>query len=96
MQVEFRDPGLPSKSFNVAEADLPALLSDQTHISAGYTRVYCTVNGKQRLTYRGADAVEAYRRYYIGDKLTPSGRPARWTRRSPPNWIPGNVTVSII
>lgn len=46
--------------------------------------------------YRGADPIAAYRRYYIGDKLTPSGRPARWTRRSPPDWIPNNVTVSII
>lgn len=39
--------------------------------------------------YRGPDAPAAYRRYYIAEKLAPGGRPARWTRRDPPNWLRG-------
>ena len=34
--------------------------------------------------YKGEDAVESYRQYYIGDKE----RFAKWTRRHPPEWWP--------
>lgn len=44
--------------------------------------------------YRGArraaptaEAVPLYRAYYRGEKLTPRGRDARWTRRGAPAWI---------
>lgn len=37
--------------------------------------------------YRGPDPIEAYRQYYIGEKMTPGGRIAKWTNREPPQWI---------
>lgn len=37
--------------------------------------------------YRGPDAVEAYRRYYVTKLEDVRGRPARWTNTSPPEWL---------
>lgn len=36
--------------------------------------------------YRGPDAVQAYRRYYVAEKMTLRGRPVTWTRRERPAW----------
>ncbi len=38
--------------------------------------------------YHHHDPVIAYRSYYAGEKMYPAGRPARWTGRDRPAWLP--------
>lgn len=37
--------------------------------------------------YRGDDAVAAYRRYYVAEKMILRGKPVTWTRRERPAWL---------
>lgn len=46
--------------------------------------------------YQGPNAIEAYRRYYIGEKLSPAGKAARWTRRPPPEWITKSLDGAVV
>lgn len=41
--------------------------------------------------YRGDDAVAAYRRYYLAEKMHLRSKPVTWTRRERPAWLPESV-----
>ncbi len=39
--------------------------------------------------YKRKRAIEAYRAYYIGEKIAG----ATWKKRQTPNWVPSKITI---